>query len=127
MLLGAGPQRPAASPQLWLAARLALGLGRRLGRGVRVAAALERLRADEPHGYVAILGTRPGAQGRGLASTLLRVAADRCDASGVPLRLETASEANVSFYLHHGFEIADEAVVHGGPRLWALRRPPGPT
>jgi GNAT superfamily N-acetyltransferase len=123
VLLGAGPERPDTAAQLLLAARLTLGLGRGIARGFRVGVALERLRAEEPHAYVAILGTAPEAQGRGLGSGLLAGVAARCDAQGVPLRLETASEGNLAFYARHGFEIADEGVVAGGgPRLWALRR-----
>lgn len=125
ILLASDPGAVAAWPQLSLAARLALGLGRRIARGIRVGAALERLRAEEPHHYVAILGTAPEARGRGLASGLLGGAAARSEVQGIPLRLETASEANVSFYARHGFEIADEATVtSAGPRLWALRRSP---
>lgn len=126
VLLGSGPKQPEPRSQLLLTARLGLALGRRIVRGVRVGAALERLRADEPHGYVAILGTRPDAQGRGYASALLRTQAAGCDALRVPLRLETANERNLSFYLRHGFAIAAQAeAVGGGPRVWALLRSPG--
>lgn len=125
VLLGAGPEPIPQLAQLGLAARLVAGLGLRVPRGVRVGAALERLRSDEPHAYVAILGTAAEERGRGLASALLRVAVTRSEAHGVPLRLETADERNLSFYARHGFETADEAVVSGGgPRLWALRRAP---
>lgn len=128
VLLGSGPEAPEPRAQLLLTARLAGGLGRRIVRGIRMGAALERVRAEEPHGYVAILAAAPEAQGRGLASALLCSEAARCDALGVPLRLETASEANLSFYERHGFEITGETrVAGGGPRLWALRRAPRAT
>lgn len=125
-LLGAGPDPIPHGAQLALAARLVAGLGLRLPRGVRVGAALERLRSTEPHGYVAILGTATERRGRGLASALLRIAISHADARDIPLRLETADEQNLSFYARHGFETAAEtAVSGGGPRLWALCRPPG--
>lgn len=128
VLLGAGPDPIPHAAQLALAARLVAGLGLRLPRGVRVGSALERLRSDEPHAYVAILGTAEERRGQGLASALLRDAARRSDALGVPLRLETADERNLSFYARHGFEsVAETRVSGGGPRLWALRRPPGAT
>lgn len=128
VLLGAGPDPIPQAAQLALAARLVAGLGLRLPRGVRVGSALERLRADEPHAYVAILATAQERRGRGLASALLHAAAARGDALGVPLRLETADERNLPFYARHGFEAAAETRVSGGgPRLWALRRPPGAT
>ena len=100
-------------------------LGRRFPRGARVATALESLHREEPHWYLAILGTAPEAQGCGLASSLLAPVLKRCDAAGLPADLETATEANLAFYAIHGFEVIGETVVaRGGPRIWGLRRAP---
>jgi ribosomal protein S18 acetylase RimI-like enzyme len=102
-------------------------LGRRIARGARVGTALENLHREEPHWYLALLGTDPEARGRGLASSLLAPMLSRCDAAGLPAHLETATESNLAFYAARGFEVVGEArVAGGGPRLWGLRRAPCP-
>ena len=119
------PRAPGALARLRFTLRLGALLGRRIPRGARIGAALESLHCEEPHWYLAILGTAPAVQGRGLASSLLAPILDRCDAAGLPARLETATEANLAFYGGRGFEVVGEAqVAGGGPRLWALQRAP---
>lgn len=53
---------------------------------------------DEPHWYLATLGTDPSAQGRGIGSALLADVLERCDREATPAYLETETEANVAFY-----------------------------
>ena len=118
------PGVPGAFARLAFTLRLGVLLGRRIARGARVGAALESLHCAEPHWYLAILGTEPAAQGRGLASSLITPFLDRCDAAALPARLETATESNLPFYQARGFEVVGTAQVAGGPRLWALQRPP---
>jgi GNAT superfamily N-acetyltransferase len=116
---------PPAFARLAFTLRLGALLGRRIARGARVGTALESLHCAAPHWYLAILGTAPAAQGRGLASSLLAPIVDRCDAAGVPAHLETATESNLPFYAARGFAVVGEArVAGGGPRLWALQRAP---
>lgn len=111
--------------RLRLTLRLGLLLGRRITRGAQLGSALESLHRDEPHWYLAILGTAPEAQGRGFASSLLAPMLKRCDSAGLPVHLETATEANLAFYAARGFVVVSDAVVAGGgPRLWGLRRAP---
>jgi len=103
--------------------RIGALLGRRIARGARVGTALESLHREEPHWYLAILGTDPEAQRRGLASSLLAPILSRCDGAGLPVHLETATESNLSFYAARGFEVVGEArVAGGGPQIWGLRR-----
>lgn len=119
----AAPPGPLA--QLGFSLRLAALLGRRIPRGARVGAALDTFQAEEPHWYLAILGTEPDRQGRGHASSLLAGVLARCDAEGWPARLNTATEANLAFYGRRGFEVIGESVVAGGgPRVWGMRRAP---
>ena len=120
--------RPASSlARLRFTLRIGALLGRRIPRGARVGAALESLHLEEPHWYLAILGTDPDAQRRGLASSLLTPILSRCDAAGLPAHLETATETNLAFYAARGFEVVGETrVAGGGPRLWGLRRAPRP-
>ena len=45
---------------------------------------LEYKHPREPHFYLAVLGTEPAAQGRGLGSSVLSGVLDQCDRDGVP-------------------------------------------
>ena len=119
------PQLRDGFAQLRFTLRLGVLLGRRMFRGARVGSALESLQREEPHWYLAILGTAPEAQRHGFASGLLEPMLKRCDAAGLPAHLETATEANLAFYAARGFVVAGETVVAGGgPRIWGLRRAP---
>ncbi len=80
--------------------------------------------ATPPHWYLAILGTAPEAQGRGLGSRLLAPALERCDADGVGAYLESSKERNIAFYARHGFRVTREWQLPRGPRLWAMWRDP---
>ena len=77
-----------------------------------------------PHWYLAILGTDPDRQGRGLASAALAPVLARCDAEGTPAYLETATPENVPFYERHGFAVTGDATLPRGPLLWLMTRPP---
>jgi GNAT superfamily N-acetyltransferase len=118
------PRAPGSFARLGFTLRLGALLGRRILRGARVGTALESLHCAEPHWYLAILGTPPAAQRRGAASSLLAPILERCDAAGLPARLETATEGNLPFYQGRGFEVVGRAEVAEGPRLWALQRAP---
>lgn len=86
---------------------------------------VESRHPDEPHWYLAVLGTDPPAQGGGVGSALLRERLTECDAQGIPAYLETETVENVAFYARHGFAVRDEAdVPKGGPHMWFLWREP---
>ncbi len=119
------PRAPGGLARLRFTLQIGALLGFRLLRGAHVGSALESLHIDEPHWYLALLGTAPEAQGRGLAASLLAPMLSRCDAAGLPAHLETATESNLGFYAAHGFEVVGQArVAGGGPQLWGLRRAP---
>ena len=107
------------------AARLLLRLRHR-----RAAAALlrevERRHPTEPHWYLALLGTDPGAQGRGLGTTVLTPVLERCDTDGIPAYTETQKEENVAWYGRRGFEVIDDLRLPGTPPIWRLWREPQP-
>lgn len=93
----------------------------------RMVAVMERVEAchpQEPHDYLAFLGTRPGWQSRGLGSALLREVLDRCDREGRPAYLEATSEGNRRLYSRHGFEVTDEITLPDGPTMWPMWREP---
>jgi ribosomal protein S18 acetylase RimI-like enzyme len=77
-----------------------------------------------PHWYLAILGTDPAAQGRGLGSAVLAPVLERCDADGVGAYLESSKERNIAYYARHGFRVTRELRLPRGPRIWAMWRDP---
>jgi GNAT superfamily N-acetyltransferase len=104
---------------------LILALGSRLPRALWAVSAVERVHPVEPHWYLAVLGTDPPRQGRGIGSALLAPVLDRCDHDGVPAYLESSKESNLAFYARHGFEVTGTIdVPEGGPRLWLMWREP---
>jgi len=107
--------------------RLLLALGHRLPTALRSVAAAEEVHPSEPHWYLAVLGTEPASQGRGVGSALLAPVLQRCDADGVPAYLESSKQSNVAFYARHGFEVTSPLdIPGGGPRVWPMWREPRP-
>ncbi|PRY02178.1 GNAT family N-acetyltransferase [Allonocardiopsis opalescens] len=87
--------------------------------------AMEPHRPREPVWFLAAVGVDPGSQGRGLGGAVLRPGLAAAERAGIPAFLETSSERNVAFYRRLGFELAAEVELPGGgPRTWAMRRPP---
>jgi GNAT superfamily N-acetyltransferase len=97
-------------------------------RNRRAAAALlnevERRHPVEPHWYLALLATDPGAQGQGLGSSLLGPVLDRCDSEGIPAYTETQKHETVSWYRRSGFVVIDEIRRDQTPTIWRLWRDP---
>ena len=82
-------------------------------------------RMQGPHWYLELLGVEPSCQGQGIGGRLIQPTLAQADADGLPCYLETGTEKNVRFYEKHGFEvIAEEMLPGGGPRFWAMMRPP---
>jgi ribosomal protein S18 acetylase RimI-like enzyme len=101
--------------------------GARVRRGQAVMRAIERRHPNEPHWYLAVLGTDPAHQGEGVGSALVRHVLDDRANTGEPAYLETETEANVPFYQRHGFQVIGELdVPGGGPHLWLMWRDPQP-
>jgi ribosomal protein S18 acetylase RimI-like enzyme len=101
---------------------------RLLGRLPLVSAgwlAMERKHpASPPHYYLAVLGTDPEHQGRGLGSALLRPVLERCDDDGLGVYLECSKERNIDFYARHGFRVREELRLLRGPSIWTMWRDP---
>lgn len=98
--------------------------GSATGRVMRCLAVMERLHPDQPHWYLATVGTDPLHQGRGLAGRLIRSRLVRCDAEGLPAYLEAATETLVPFYSGMGFRLLGEVRVPGGPVFYPMWREP---
>jgi len=86
---------------------------------------LERDHPKSPeHWYLAVLGTEPAAQGRGLGSAVLSAMLEQCDRDGVGAYLESSKERNVDFYARHGFRVSGRLRLLRGPPMWPMWRDP---
>jgi ribosomal protein S18 acetylase RimI-like enzyme len=112
------------SVQLRRAPTLIRILGTRTLPVLRGLGEMERIHPTEPHWYLAVLGTDPSAQGRGLGSALLRSRLSRCDAERLPAYLESSKDGNVPYYERFGFRVTGEIRVPGGPPVWPMWRDP---
>jgi GNAT superfamily N-acetyltransferase len=95
-------------------------------RALGLLSKMEKVHPTEPHWYLAILGTAPEHQGKGIASAMLEPILTRCDAEGTPAYLESSKESNIAFYQRHGFEVTGEVSAKNGPTLWPMWREPRP-
>lgn len=97
-------------------------------RSLAVGEQLDRIRktaAPEMHWYLAALGVRPAAQGRGIGTALLHPLLARADADGTPCYLETFRERAAVFYRRLGFEVVHtDAALGRGPSFWCMTRRP---
>ena len=62
--------------------------------------------------YLYNLSIKKNAQGKGIASKLMRPMLDFCDRENMVAYLETNKESNVSLYIHYGFELKKEELIH---------------
>jgi len=99
--------------------------GTRIVKAVRYLARMEKLHPSEPdHWYLAMLGTDPDHQGKGIGSALMQPILDRCDQEETPAYLESSKESNIAFYARHGFVLRDPILTEGGPTLYPMWREP---
>lgn len=99
------------------------GVGLRGIAKISVLSALEREHPTEPHYYLAMLGTDPAHQGRGVGSALIAPVLERCEAEGLPAYLESSKESNVPFYARHRFAVTKPFTLKGGPTMYFMWRP----
>jgi len=97
----------------------------RAHRALQLLFEVDGLHPEEPHWYLATLGTEPARQGEGRGSALLQSMIGRIDESGFPAYLESSKERNVPFYARFGFEVIDEFRCKvGSPPIWRMWREP---
>ena len=116
------PTPPRLRERLAMAARWYAALGRRASAVGRQLTRIERAHPPEPHWYLAVLGTDPRHQRRGIGSALLAPILARCDAERVSAYLESSRPANVPFYERHGFRVVGELAIENGPIIWRMLR-----
>jgi GNAT superfamily N-acetyltransferase len=86
---------------------------------------MKRAHPEEPHWYLAVIGSDPTVRGQGFGQALMRSRLDRCDAQYCPAYLESSKPENVPYYERFGFTLTREIELpDGGPPLWAMWRPP---
>jgi ribosomal protein S18 acetylase RimI-like enzyme len=123
---GPNPPRPGGLQVLSMMLHSALILRGRTLAGMTLGRTLEAVHEPRPHWYLAILGTEPEHQGKGVGSALIAPVLAQCDRKGTLAYLESSKQANIRFYESHGFEVSAEVSIPGGPVLWPmLRRPRG--
>lgn len=99
--------------------------GLRSMRGRAVQELMKRVHPEEPHWYLAVIGSDPTVRGQGFGQVLMRSRLDRCDAEYCPAYLESTKLENVPYYERFGFTVTGEIVLpDGGPTMWAMWRAP---
>ena len=124
--LPAGPD-PAAQPP-GHAERLAAATSPWTGRFVAFDAALEaRHPAGTAHRHLALLAVRPGRQGQGTGTALLRSYHQALDRDGTPAYLEASDLRTRRIYLTHGYADHGPPIrLPGGPLMYPMWRQPVP-
>ena len=123
-----GRWKQSARAQLMMLPSFILGFGPRLTTGRRLGALLAQMKQqhpEEPHWYLAVIGSDTSVRGKGYGQALMRSRLDRVDAEHAPAYLESSKAENVPYYQRFGFEVTGEIVMpNGGPTLWPMWRPP---
>ncbi|MCW2730547.1 MAG: family N-acetyltransferase [Mycobacterium sp.] len=101
---------------------LLLAFGRSLKRGIILEEMMKEAHPEEPHWYLAIIGSDPAVRGKGYGQVLMQSRLDRCDAEHAPAYLESSNPDNVPYYQRFGFEITGELTPPGGPSLIPMWR-----
>ncbi|MFM9034907.1 MAG: GNAT family N-acetyltransferase [Mycobacterium sp.] len=97
----------------------------RLGAARALGEEMKANHPEEPHWYLAMIGSDPRVRGSGCGAALMRSRLDRCDAEGAPAYLESSNPDNLPYYLRFGFEVTGEITVPGGaPPMWCMWRQP---
>ena len=91
----------------------------------KYAMALKKEFTDNYDWYLFNLSIKQDAQGKGIASKLMRPMLQFCDDEKMVAYLETNKEANVGLYQHYGFDLMNEALIPSSPVMhYAMVRSP---
>lgn len=102
---------------------LILTFGRSVQRGMIADDLMKAAHPEEPHWYLAIIGSALDVRGKGYGNALMRSRLDRCDAEHAPAYLESSNPDNVPYYHRFGFEVTGEITLpDGGPSLISMWR-----
>lgn len=117
-----GQWRHTSAEELRALPAMLLTFGRSVRRGVVADDAMKAAHPEEPHWYLAVIGSDPSVRGKGLGNALMRSRLDRCDAEHAPAYLESSNPDNIPYYQRFGFEVTGEIRLPGGPALWPMWR-----
>jgi GNAT superfamily N-acetyltransferase len=99
-------------------------IGPKVVRGLGLLHAMDKAHPRNEHWYLAVLGTDPDQQGRGVGASVLAPVLDRCDRDGAGAYLESSNPANVPFYERHGFRVTGQIRAGDRPPLDSMWREP---
>ncbi|MGB6206923.1 GNAT family N-acetyltransferase [Mycobacterium sp.] len=123
-----GRWKQTITEQLMMVPSFIRGFGLRPSVGRKFGGLLELMKRhhpEEPHWYLAVIGSDVTVRGKGFGQVLMRSRLDRVDAEHAPAYLESSKPENVPYYERFGFEVTGEMVVPGGgPTLWPMWRAP---
>lgn len=122
-----GPGRWKQTPreELRMLPTMVLAFGRDLRRGQQVVELMKQHHPEEPHWYLAVIGSDPTVRGGGFGHALMQARLDRVDAEHAPAYLESSNPDNVPYYMRFGFEVTGEIVLpDSGPVMTAMWRRP---
>ena len=102
-----------------------LGIIGRLLTYEKYAMNLKKEFTDNYDWYLYNLSIKKDAQGKGIASKLMRPMLQFCDDERMVAYLETNKEANVGLYQHYGFDLMKEEMIPKSPVMhYAMVRKP---
>jgi len=124
----APPERGGTTPRHELELAASMLIPRLLPRLPMVKRGMESVEAEHrrqpPHYYLAVLGTNPAAQGRGLGAAVLAPVLEQCDRDGIGAYLESSKERNLDYYARFGFQVKTTLPMPNGPPMWGMWRDP---
>ena len=104
-----------------------LGIINRLSAYENYAMGLKKEYTDNYDWYLFNLSIKKDAQGKGIASKLMRPMLQFCDDERMVAYLETNKEANVGLYRHYGFDLMkEEQIPKSNVMHYAMTRNPEP-
>ncbi|SDD51139.1 Acetyltransferase (GNAT) family protein [Mycolicibacterium neoaurum] len=117
--------RHTPAEELRAAPSMLLTFGKAVRRGMQVSELMKRSHPNEPHWYLAVIGSDPQVRGDGFGHALMRSRLDRCDAEFAPAYLESSNPDNIGYYQRFGFEVTGEITLpDGGPVMYPMWRDP---
>ena len=122
---GPGRWKQTQVEELRMLPALFLAFGRGMGRGQQVVELMKEHHPEEPHWYLAVIGSDPTVRGGGFGHALMQSRLDRVDAEHAPAYLESSNPDNVPYYMRFGFEVTGEIQLpDGGPIMTPMWRQP---